>query len=58
MDQTSHIYENILDNMSDGVLTVDLQGQIITFNPAAARIRTAAPIARGYGIMAFPLGIL
>jgi len=38
MDQTSHIYENILDNMSDGVMTVDLRGQIITFNPAAARI--------------------
>ena len=38
MDQTSLIYENILDNMSDGVMTVDLRGQIITFNPAAARI--------------------
>lgn len=27
---------NILDNMSDGVLTVDMQGTITMFNPAAA----------------------
>ena len=38
MDQTSLIYESILDNISDGVLTVDLHGRIITFNLAAARI--------------------
>ena len=38
MDQTSLIYENILDNLSDGVLAVDVQGRIIIFNLAAARI--------------------
>lgn len=38
MEQESIIYKNILANMSDGVMTIDLKGQIITFNPAAASI--------------------
>ncbi|MBW2615624.1 MAG: PAS domain S-box protein [Deltaproteobacteria bacterium] len=38
MEQKSIIYKNILENMSDGVMTIDLKGQIITFNPAAASI--------------------
>ena len=38
MEQESIIYKNILANMSDGVMTIDLKGQIITFNPAAANI--------------------
>ncbi|MBW1798043.1 MAG: PAS domain S-box protein [Deltaproteobacteria bacterium] len=38
MEQKSIIYKNILENMSDGVMTIDLKGQIITFNPAAANI--------------------
>jgi PAS domain S-box-containing protein len=38
MEQQSVIYKNILENMSDGVMTVDLKGSIITFNPAAQAI--------------------
>ena len=38
MEQESVISQNILQNMSGGVMTIDLQGQIITFNPAAAKI--------------------
>lgn len=38
MEQQSIIYKNILENMSDGVMTIDLSGQVITFNPAAAKI--------------------
>lgn len=37
--QSDHlIHRNILENMSDGVMTIDLQGQIIHFNPAGADI--------------------
>ena len=32
------IYKNILENMSDGVMTIDLDGRIIAFNPAASSI--------------------
>ncbi len=38
MDQDTAIYKNILDNMHGGVLTVGLDGRILTFNPGAARI--------------------
>ena len=38
MDQDAAIYKNILDNMHGGVLTVSLDGRILTFNPGAARI--------------------
>jgi len=38
MDQDVAIYKNILDNMHGGVLTVGLDGRILTFNPGAARI--------------------
>ena len=38
MKQESVIYKNILENMSDGVMTVDLRSSIITFNPAAEAI--------------------
>jgi adenylate cyclase len=34
----SPIYRNILVNMADGVISLDLEGRITTFNPAAARI--------------------
>lgn len=34
----SQIYEKILAHMRDGVVTVDLQGRIITFNAAAGQI--------------------
>lgn len=32
------IYENILHNVRDGVMSVDLDGQVLTYNPAAAAI--------------------
>ena len=35
MDQEAPIYRNILDNMSDGVMTVDRDGRVTTLNPAA-----------------------
>lgn len=38
MDRDAVIYKNVLDNMSGGVMTVGLDGRILTFNPAAARI--------------------
>ncbi len=38
MDQDTVIYKNVLDNMSGGVMTVGLDGRILTFNLAAARI--------------------
>ena len=38
MEQDSLIHKNILDNMSDGVMTVDLQGRIMAFNPAASQL--------------------
>lgn len=38
MQRESPVHQNILDNMSDGVLTVDLEGRILTFNPAAAQL--------------------
>lgn len=38
MQRESPVHQHILDNMSDGVLTVDLEGRILTFNPAAAQL--------------------
>ncbi len=38
MEQGNIIYKNILENMSDGVMTIDLEGRIITFNRAAESI--------------------
>ncbi|NQU04373.1 MAG: PAS domain S-box protein [Syntrophaceae bacterium] len=38
MTDTTVFYKNVLDNMSDGVMTLSLKGQIIMFNPAASRI--------------------
>ncbi len=38
MAAESTFYRNILENMTDGVMTLDLEGKIIMFNPAAARI--------------------
>ena len=38
MADESTFYRNILENMTDGVMTLDLEGKIIMFNPAAARI--------------------
>lgn len=38
MQQNEIISSRILEDMSDGVMTIDLGGNIITFNPAASRI--------------------
>ena len=38
MAQTDIVYRNILENMSDGVMTIGLDGRILTFNSAAERI--------------------
>jgi PAS domain S-box-containing protein len=37
------IYENILVNMADGVISLDLEGNVMTFNPAAGRMLALAP---------------
>ncbi len=41
----SRIYEKILAHMRDGVVTIDLQGRIITFNEAAGQILGQDPWA-------------
>jgi len=38
MADASKLYAGILENMSDGVMTLDMHGQIIMFNPAAEKI--------------------
>lgn len=38
VEQEAAIYKNILENMSGGVMTIGLDGRIITFNPAASKI--------------------
>lgn len=38
MDQDAVIYKNVLDNVHSGVMTVGLDGRILTFNQSAARI--------------------
>ncbi|MBD3308393.1 PAS domain-containing protein, partial [candidate division KSB3 bacterium] len=35
---TAMLYENILDSMDNGVIALDFEGKIITFNAAASRI--------------------
>jgi PAS domain S-box-containing protein len=50
------IYENILVNMADGVISLDLQGNIMTFNPAAGRMLALAPdelVGRTYAELFF-----
>ena len=32
------IYEGIIRDMSEGIMTIDLEGRIDSFNPAAERI--------------------
>jgi PAS domain S-box-containing protein len=52
----SAIYENILVNMADGVISLDLEGKIMTFNPAAGRVLGLAPdqvIGRTYAEIFF-----
>jgi PAS domain S-box-containing protein len=43
MTDTTVFYKNVLDNMSDGVMTLGLKGQIIMFNPAASNILGMLP---------------
>jgi len=38
MSETLGFYKNVLQNMSDGVMTLEMGGNIIMFNPAAAEI--------------------
>lgn len=38
MDRESLIYEGILDNMNAGVITVDADGRVSVFNPAASKM--------------------
>ena len=38
MSRKTVIYKNILENMTDGVMTLDIKGKITTFNPAAEKI--------------------
>ena len=38
MDPDALIYKSILDNMNSGVMTLDSDGHVMTFNPAASRI--------------------
>ena len=37
------IYEKILHHMADGVISLDLDGRVVTFNPAAARLLGVPP---------------
>jgi PAS domain S-box-containing protein len=41
--QSTPLYENILANMADGVISLDLNGHITTFNPSAGRILGVDP---------------
>ncbi len=45
---TAMLHENILDSMDNGVIALDFEGKIITFNTAAARI-LAIPAAQSLG---------
>ena len=38
MNPADHLHQNILENMRDGVMALDFQGQVTLFNPAAADI--------------------
>ena len=35
---TAEIHKKILENMQGGVISLDLQGRVTTFNPAAEQI--------------------
>ena len=37
-DSSSMLHEHILASMDNGVIALDFEGKIITFNPAAAKI--------------------
>ncbi len=43
MDREALIHKNVLDNMNDGVMTIDLEGRIMTFNPAASHMLGLVP---------------
>ena len=45
---TAMLHENILDSMDNGVIALDFEGRIITFNTAAAKI-LAIPAAQALG---------
>lgn len=45
---TAMLHENILDSMDNGVIALDFEGKIITFNTAAAKI-LAIPAAQALG---------
>jgi adenylate cyclase len=50
------LYENILANMADGVISLDLEGRITTFNASAGRIlglEQASVIGRPYAAVFF-----
>ena len=52
MERDSVISSRILDDMTDGVVAIDLSGRIITFNPAAVDIlgiQQADALARTFG---------
>ena len=56
MNQRHLIYQNILNNMSDGVLTIGMDGRILTVNNAAERIldiRAEECLGRPYGEIFF-----
>lgn len=42
-DKEAVFHKNVLDNMTDGVMTLNLSGQIIMFNPAASSILGISP---------------
>ncbi len=56
MEKETLISKSILENMADGVMTIDLKGNIITFNPAAAQIlgrRSEDVLGRSFGEVFF-----
>lgn len=57
MEENAMAAGRILADMSDGVMTINLEGRITTFNPAAARIlgvRQEDALGKGFGEL-FPL---
>ena len=42
MESESPLHRNILDNMREGVMSVDSEGRVMTFNPAACRMLAIA----------------
>ncbi|HWL69337.1 MAG TPA: PAS domain-containing protein, partial [Geminicoccus sp.] len=50
------IHERILADLQDGVMTLDLEGRLITINPAAARLLdldATSAIGRSYAELFF-----